>query len=961
LRWKTGWPEQLPLFIKGIPQFSKNSPNAKKIHTLAPPNFRKLLASMLQPIDPSNRTSLRACFRSRIVRALCAVLAAATVTPLVLPALAAAPQSMPSSRTALTADVNRPDRAASRVFLPPTYLKNSSIDYPTASSQSAAIEGDTLVIGSRWDAAAYVYTRTVDGAWTRQARLQPLNSGGINGDFGVSVAIDGDTIVVGADTEAGSITSTMDSPNTLTNYAGAAYVFTRSVDGVWTQAAYLKASNAEYDDEFGYGVAIDGDTIVVEATYEDGSYTSTMDSPNNFAADTGAAYVFTRSVTGGWRQAAYLKTPVGLGSSNNALALEDNTIVFGVPWEDGSYTSTVGSPNNLAAQAGAAYVFMRDLAGTWTQAAYLKASNAEAWDGFGRSVALSGDTIVVGAEQEAGSVTSTLGSPNNAATSAGAAYVYTRSEAGTWTQAAYLKASNANAGDWFGWSVALSGDTMVVGAGSEAGSVTSTVGSPNNLATQAGAAYVYTRSGDGTWTQAAYLKAPNAEAGDWFGGSVALSGDTIMVGAYGEDGSYTSTLGSPNNAATSAGAAYVFRILSTDASLSGLALSAGALTPEFVSTTTSYAANVANAIASVVVTPTTNDASATYTVSNAAGVCAVDACALDVGDNTITITVTAEDDVSTQNYTVVVTRAAAPTPTATPVATNTPTATPVATNTPTATPVATNTPTATPGGPIATPTSVPPSPTPIPEDPYVSPSYGPPTTSTVSIISPAGGLTGATRVSVNGVKMFHVVRTDRRIDFTMKAVVAVAGTTVDVVLVKAGGVVMTFTQAYSFQAPTTVTGTTASGAVLTTTSGVTVTVPPQTSLRPAAPQIAGSIVITYAQVDTPAEPPGDVPLSFFEVSMDVDGVGVITLTHPATLELPVDAAMVPPGQRPWLFEWIAVGGRWSAVPSQTYDPATGLVTAPTNRLGTYVLVTAAMRWNYFPQVGNIYAPLDSRK
>ncbi|MCX6019837.1 MAG: FG-GAP repeat protein, partial [Chloroflexi bacterium] len=363
------------------------------------------------------------------------------MTPLVLPALAAVPQSIPSSRTALTADVSRPDRAASRVFLPPTYLKNSSIDYPTASSKPAAIEGDTLVIGSRWDAAAYVYTRTVDGAWTRQARLQPLNSGGINGDFGVSVAIDGDTIVVGADMEAGSITSTMDSPNTLTDYAGAAYVFTRSVDGVWTQAAYLKASNAEYDDEFGYGVAIDGDTIVVEATYEDGSYTSTMDSPNNFAADTGAAYVFTRSVTGGWRQAAYLKTPVGLGGSNNTLALEDNTIVFGASWESGSHTSTMDSPNNAATNAGAAYVYTRDVAGTWTQAAYLKASNAEANDSFGTSVALSGDTIVVGAWGEDGSITSTMGSENNAASHAGAAYVYTRSVAGTWTQAAYLKAS----------------------------------------------------------------------------------------------------------------------------------------------------------------------------------------------------------------------------------------------------------------------------------------------------------------------------------------------------------------------------------------------------------------------------------------------------------------------------------------------------------------------------------------
>jgi hypothetical protein len=196
--------------------------------------------------------------------------------------------------------------------------------------------------------------------------------------------------------------------------------------------------------------------------------------------------------------------------------------------------------------------------------------------------------------------------------------------------------------------------------------------------------------------------------------------------------------------------------------------------------------------------------------------------------------------------------------------------------------------------------------------------------------------------------MYHVVRSDRRIEFVMRQSVAVAGTTVDVVLVKAGGTVMTFTQVYSFQAPTTAAGTTAGGAVLTTTTGVTITVPPQTSLRPAAPQIAGSLVITYAQVDTPAEPPGDVPLSFFEVSMDVDGVGVSTLVNPATLELPVDPAHVPAGQIARLFEWTAASSSWSLVADQSYDPVTGLVTAPIHRLGTYVLVSAAASQWWFP-------------
>jgi hypothetical protein len=350
--------------------------------------------------------------------------------------------------------------------------------------------------------------------------------------------------------------------------------------------------------------------------------------------------------------------------------------------------------------------------------------------------------------------------------------------------------------------------------------------------------------------------------------------------------------------------------ISTDASLSDLALSDGALTPAFVSTTTSYTASVENGVSSVIVTPTVNDAGATYTVEASSGACAANACALNVGANPITVTVTAVDGVTTQGYVVVVTRAASPTPTT-----------------------------------IA---------------PYVSPSSGGVTTSTVAIIGPAGsGFTGATGVFVKGVKLFHVVRSDHRVVFTMRQSVAVAGTTVDVVLVKAGGVVMTFTQAYTFTGPTSATGSTSTGAVLTTTSSVTITVPRQgTNLRPDAAQIGGSLVITYAPSGV-LTPPGDVPLSFFDVAVSIDDSPVATLTNALTVELPVDPAVVPAGQRPWLYELTshsspltssADGGQWSVVANQTYDPATGLVTALTNRLGTYALVTAAMRSVYVPYV-----------
>ena len=428
-----------------------------------------------------------------------------------------------------------------------------------------------------------------------------------------------------------------------------------------------------------------------------------------------------------------------------------------------------------------------------------------------------------------------------------------------------------------------------------------------------GQSFIYPNNGDGT-----------------FGAGVPLGGATdpttsVAWGDANGDGALDVVMGQGGDTGRQS---VVYLNERPNVQLSGLALSAGTLTPAFVSTTTAYSASVPNAVASIVVTATTADVSSTVSY----GGCTGNVCTLNVGANVFTVTVTHVTPMGvsvTAVYTLVVTRAAGPTPT--------PTATPTATRTPT------------PGGPTATP--VPPTPTPTPETfaPFVSPSYGSVNTSTVSIIGPVGsGFTGATRVSVNGVKMFHVVRSDRKIDFTMKP--GVAGTTVDVVLVKAGGVVMTFTQSYSFEGPTSATGSTSTGATLTTTNGVTITVPPQTALRPASAEVGGGLVITYTPVDVPAVPPGDVPLSFFDVSVAIDGAPVSILTNAATLELPVDPSRIPAGQQPWLFAWVADDGVWQLVPGQSYDPAAGLITAPANRLGTYVLMTAAMRQHWFPQI-----------
>ena len=127
----------------------------------------------------------------------------------------------------------------------------------------------------------------------------------------------------------------------------------------------------------------------------------------------------------------------------------------------------------------------------------------------------------------------------------------------TWSQQAYLKASNTGAGDFFGVSVAISGDTVVVGAQGEDNNSTGVNPGDNNSGPDSGAAYIFVRNGV-TWTQQAYLKASNTGASDFFGNSVAVFGDTVVVGARGEDNNSAGVNPGDNNSGPDSGAAYVF-------------------------------------------------------------------------------------------------------------------------------------------------------------------------------------------------------------------------------------------------------------------------------------------------------------------------------------------------------------------------------------------------------------------
>lgn len=364
---------------------------------------------------------------------------------------------------------------------------------------------------------------------------------GMGDNFGWSVSVSGNTLVVGAPGESSSSMGVNSLPNNSANSSGAAYVFIRNGTS-WLQQAYLKASNTQAGDNFGTAVAISGDTIVVGATNEDSASTGVDSMPNESASNSGAAYVFFRS-GGSWSQQGYLKAS-NTGASDlfgESVSVSGDTVVVGAA-KEGSLS-------------GAAYVFTRS-AMTWSQQAFLKALNSDTNDNFGTSVAISGDSIVVGASGESSSTLGVNSSPNNSASSSGAAYAFTRNGI-SWSQQAYLKASNTESNDLFGTSVAISADTIVVGAHGEDSSSTGVNSMSNELANGAGAVYVFVRSGV-MWSQQAYIKASEVGDLDFFGYSVDISNDTLVVGAYWEDSSTTGVDSTPNEGAGDSGAAYAF-------------------------------------------------------------------------------------------------------------------------------------------------------------------------------------------------------------------------------------------------------------------------------------------------------------------------------------------------------------------------------------------------------------------
>ena len=359
---------------------------------------------------------------------------------------------------------------------------------------SVSASGDTVVVGALGDdsnkGSAYVFVK-LSGGWSNMTQTAKLTaSDGVGVDlFGYSVSVSGDTVVVGASRDD--------------SQKGSAYVFVKPSGG-WsnmTQTAKLTASDGVGDDYFGYSVSASGDTVVVGASCDD--------------SQKGSAYVFVKP-SGGWSnmtQTAKLTASDGVGDDyfGHSVSASGDTVVVGASRDD--------------SLKGSAYVFVKP-SGGWsnmTQTAKLTASDGVGVDFFGISVSVSGDTLVVGA--------------CNDDSYQGSAYVFVKPSGGwsNMTQTAKLTASDGAADDEFGSSVSVSGDTVVVGASDDD--------------SDQGSAYVFVKPSGGwsNMTQTAKLTASDGVGDDYFGSSVSVSGDTVVVGAYGDDDN-----------GSSSGSAYVF-------------------------------------------------------------------------------------------------------------------------------------------------------------------------------------------------------------------------------------------------------------------------------------------------------------------------------------------------------------------------------------------------------------------
>ena len=351
-----------------------------------------------------------------------------------------------------------------------------------------------IMIAAAMAATSATFAGSNDCELQQTAKL--VADDGASGDyFGYSVAFDAGVVVIGASCDDAS---------------GSAYVFELQADGTWSQTAKLTADDGAEGDHFGSSVALDDGVVVIGAHLDDDN-----------SGNSGSVYIFEQQADGTWSQTSKITADDGAGGDEfgHSVALDAGVAVIGA-WGGGGGNS------------GTAYVFEQQADGTWSQTTKLTADDGASDDRFGWSVALDGGVAVIGAYYD-----------DDNGTISGSAYVFEQQGDGTWSQTTKLTANDGASSDWFGWSVALDADVVVIGASLD-----------DDNGSESGSAYVFEQQADGTWLQTVKLTADDGVDNGRFGHSVALDAGVAMVGAYRND----------NNGSNS-GSVYVYGKLDCDA------------------------------------------------------------------------------------------------------------------------------------------------------------------------------------------------------------------------------------------------------------------------------------------------------------------------------------------------------------------------------------------------------------
>lgn len=437
------------------------------------------------------------------------------------------------------------------------------------------ISGNYAIVGAYGDdfgalnpnmGSAYIFEKTGIEDWTFVQKIQSSDQDDYD-RFGWSVAINGSYVVVGAYAE--------DEDENDLNYlskAGSAYIFERDSVGTWIEVQKIVASDRDTSDEFGWTVDISGETIIVGAHHEGHDELG-----GDFIFKSGSVYAFDRGLDGVWTESQKIvawdrQADSGGGDETIniwhyqdidygdlfgcSIALSGDFMIVGA--HNGDY-----NPDGFGGidQAGAAYIFHR-VGGVWEDDQKVCATFRGGWDRYGYSVDIDSNIAVVGAKAEDESEFEAAFLHN-----AGSAYIYERGVDGIWFTVQKIDASDRGVGDHFGIDVAVENDIMIIGAES------------NNFdefeadeLNNAGAAYIFEKADDGTWSEIQKIDASDRVLEDWFGNALAISEHTILVGAWQQDFNEIGL-----DSLKDAGAAYFFSSLlcSSEATEQSISICAG--------------------------------------------------------------------------------------------------------------------------------------------------------------------------------------------------------------------------------------------------------------------------------------------------------------------------------------------------------------------------------------------------